>query len=436
MLITTQNEIISLMPTARWDRPQQLFGYLEEEETVALVPLLGNSLYQFLLTEYDRLREKYTDITATTVRPTAKAKQDARLAYADVTERLEQIQQGNYRETYTTVDDGEHDVSEADLATIRLIRICQQIEFYKMLSHQAGLRTVSFNESGGMNMVSADGYEPADEKRMERVVKDAWMSAGRAVDSLLLFLEADAKDGKLFTDKWNEADAFYLHKDLLFQTARVLNEYLDIKGERMAYVQLVRDIRFCQNTYLKPRIGRKLLAEIIRYANLGITGSQDNDNVNPNDNDNVNDDDSSDSDADATDTVVYEELLGMLRTALALYVEGRRTTITQTTLLSGSGTYATASSQKDVKLARRDSMTDAQQAMAMACEYIEENLDALGQAAIDTPIYNAVRAREAQEERDKACTCAAAMRRQREICKQTSKKMFTGFPATHRTPER
>lgn len=428
MLITTQNEIISLMPTARWDRPQQLFGYLEEEETVALVPLLGNSLYQFLLTEYDRLRKKYTDITATTVRPTAKAKQDARLAYADVTERLEQIQQGNYRETYTTVDDGEHDVSEADLATIRLIRICQQIEFYKMLSHKAGLLTVSFNEGGGMNMVSADGYEPADEKRMERVVKDAWMSAGRAVDSLLLFLEADAKDGKLFTDKWNEADAFYLHKDLLFQTARVLNEYLDIKGERMAYVQLLRDIRFCQNTYLKPRIGRKLLAEIIRYANLGITGSQDNDNV--------NDDDSSDSDADATDTVVYEELLGMLRTALALYVEGRRTTITQTTLLSGSGTYATASSQKDVKLARRDSMTDAQQAMAMACEYIEENLDALGQAAIDTPIYNAVRAREAQEERDKVCTCAAAMRRQREICKQTSKKMFTGFPATHRTPER
>lgn len=428
MLITTQNEIISLMPTARWDRPQQLFGYLEEEEQVALVPLLGNSLYQFLLTEYDRLREKYTDITATTVRPTAKAKQDARLAYADVTERLEQIQQGNYRETYTTVDDGEHDVSEADLATIRLILICQQIEFYKMLSHKTGLLTVSFNEGGGMNMVSADGYEPADEKRMERVVKDAWMSAGRAVDSLLLFLEADAKDGKLFTDKWNEADAFYLHKDLLFQTARVLNEYLDIKGERMAYVQLLRDIRFCQNTYLKPRIGRKLLAEIIRYANLGITGSQDNDNV--------NDDDSSDSDADATDTVVYEELLGMLRTALALYVEGRRTTITQTTLLSGSGTYATASSQKDVKLARRDSMTDAQQAMAMACEYIEENLDALGQAAIDTPIYNAVRAREAQEERDKACTCAAAMRRQREICKQTSKKMFTGFPATHRTPER
>ena len=64
-----------MMPTARWDRPQQLFGYLEEEEAVALEPLLGNSLYQWLLGEYDRLREMYVDITATTVRPTGKARQ-------------------------------------------------------------------------------------------------------------------------------------------------------------------------------------------------------------------------------------------------------------------------------------------------------------------------------------------------------------------------
>lgn len=438
MLITTQNEIISLMPTARWDRPQQLFGYLEEEEIVALVPLLGNSLYQHLLAEYERLRQKYTDITATTVRPTAKAKQDARLAHADVTERLEQIQQGKYRETYTTVDDGEQDVPKSDLATIQLIRICQQIEFYKMLSHKAGLLTVSFNEGGGMNMVSADGYEPADEKRMERVVKDAWMSAGRAVDSLLLFLEADAKKSKYFTEKWEEADAFYLHKDLLFQTARVLNEYLDIKGERMAYVALVRDIRFCQNTYLKPRIGGKLLKAVIEFANketlpqpLPVMEGSDN----------HQETDSSSSISDSSDEATaykaaMEELLGMLRTALAFYVESRRTTITQTTLLSGSGTYATASSQKEVKLARRDSMTDAQQAMAMVCEYIEENLDALGQAAVGTPIYNAIRAREAQEERDKACACAAAERQRRAVCEMNSRQIYTGFPHTHRVPER
>ena len=395
MLITTQNEIISLMPTARWDRPQQLLGYLEEEEAVALEPLLGNSLYQWLLGEYDRLRETYEDITATTVRPTGKARQDAQLAHADVTERLDQIQAGNYRETYTGAAEGDMEVREEDLATIRLIRICQQIEFYKMLSHKAGLLTVSFNEGGGMNIVTADGYEPTDEKRMERVVKDAYMSAGRAVDALLLFLEADAKGAKRFAEKWSEADAFYLHKDLLFQTARVLNEYLDIKGERMAYVSLVRDIRFCQNTYLKPRIGAKLLKAVVAVANGDSEYSECSENSE------------------------YSELLSLLRTALAFYVESRRTELAPV----------------KEKLARRDSMTDAQQAMAMACQFIEENLDALGDAVVGTPIYNNVRAREEQEVKDKACACAAEARRRKEACEQQHRKLFTAFPMTHRSTE-
>lgn len=410
MLITTQNEIISLMPTARWDRPQQLFGYLEEEESVALEPLLGTTLYNHLLTEYDRLREKYTDITPTTVRPTKKAKKDARLAHADVTERLEQIQQGKYRETYTTAESGEDDVPALDLDTIRLIRICQQIEWYKMLAHKAGLLTVSFNEGGGMNMVSADGYEPADEKRMERVVKDAWMSAGRAVDSLLLFLENDAKGARRFTEKWKDADAFYLHKDLLFQTARTVNEYLDIKGERMAYVALVRDIRFCQNTYLKPRIGSKLLKAVIEYGNVGIPELHSDDSSSSS---------SSDDNSEGTGkNEIFDELLSMLRTALAFFVEGRRTDLEPV---------------RD-KLSRRDSMTDAQQALAMACEFVEQNLEGLGETANGTPIYIKVMEKKAREKQDAA---AAARRcRCKEKSDQSSRKIYTGFPPTHRMPER
>lgn len=430
MLITTQNEIMSLMPTARWDRPQQLFGYLEEEEAVALVPLLGTPLYQHLITEYDRLRYEYTDITATTIRPTGKARQDARLAHADVTERLEQIQAGDYRETFTAAAECDMEVPAKDMATIRLLRICQQIEFYKMLSHKAGLLTVSFNEGGGMNMVSADGYDPADEKRMERVVKDAYMSAGRAIDSLLLFLETDAKGAKLFTEKWQEADAFYLHKDLLFQTARVLNEYLDIKGERVAYVALVRDIRFCQNTYLKPRVGAKLLNAVVNFANLG--GETDK----------YNDSSGSSSDDDSNDMSEYrnndtlDELLSLLRTALAFYVESRRTTITNTSLLAGASSLSTSAIyQKEGKLARRDSMTDAQQAMAMACEYIEQNLDSLGEVAIGTPIYMKIKEQEAQAERTAVNQEAARRRHCRAACQQNQRKLFTGFPMTHRNPE-
>ena len=427
MLITTTNEIQSMMPAARWDRPQQLFGYLEEEESVALVPLLGPSLYSHLLSEYDRLREAYDDITAITVRPTGKAKEDARLAHADITERLEQTRECKYRETFTAPEPGVKEVPEEDMQTIRLIRICQQIEFYRMISHKAGMLTVSFNEGGGMNVVTADGYDPAEEKRLDRVVKDAFMSAGRSTDSLLLFLEADAKGAKLFMEKWQEADAFWLHRDLLFQTAKVMNEYLDINGERMAYVALVRDIRFCQNTYLKPRIGAKLLKAVIAYANDGtLPDPEAVDGKEP---------EQTDDDRECR-REVYDELTDMLRQALGFYVEARRTTITRTSMLSGASTRSGSTSyQKEDSLARRDSTTDAQQAMAAACDFVADNLYALGEAAVGSPIYNAIRAKEEQERRDASDADAMRRRMCRERCEQNRRKLFTAFPATHVRPE-
>jgi hypothetical protein len=377
------------MPTARWDKPQVLFGYLEEEEAVALEPLLGSRLYQHVLTEYDRLRQEYVDITATTVRPTGKAKLDPRLAHADVTERLEQVAQGKYREAYTVPEEGEKKVPAKDMKTIQLIRICQRIEWYRMLANKAGLLTISFNEGGGMNISVGESYDAADEKAKDRAVKDALGGAGRAVDSLLLFLETDAKGEKLFTEMWQEADAFYLNKDLLFQTATVLDKFLDIRKQRSAYVSLVRDIRFCQDTYLEPRIGARLLDAVVDFANNG------------------------------GDSTVMKTLLKKLRIALAFYVESRRVSLEPT----------------KERLARRDSMTDAQQAMAMACDYIAENLEALGDAAVGTPIYICVKEAQAQAEQARANAQAAECRRRKAACEQSRKRLFTAFPATHRTPE-
>lgn len=384
------------MPTARWAEPQKLFGYLEEEERVALEPLLGTPLYEHLCEEYKRLKDTYVDITSTTIKPTKKAKADPAVHYADVTELQDAIRAGRkpYQAPCVPTDDETEEVSDKDMQTIRLLRICQQIEFYKMLSHKAGLLTISFNEGGGANRVAADGYDPADTKEIDRMAKDAFMSAGRSIDSLLLFLEADAKGDKLFTELWQEADAFYLHKDLLFQTARVLQQFLDINNERWAYAKLVRDIRFCQNTYLKPNIGGKLIKAVVDYANNGTE---------------------SDSSGN-TSSEIYDELLLQLRTALAFFVESRRQTL----------------GPKDEKLARRDSMVDAKQALAMACQWIEENLDALGDAAVDTPIYNSVRAKKAQEEYDRKHHEEAQERRRREVCHQQHKKLFTAFPHTTR----
>lgn len=420
MFITTENEIVSLMPTARWSRPDQLLGYLEEEERVSLEPLLGTPLYNHLCTECERLRSAYTDITATTIQPTGKARKNPIVPYACVTDRLNDIANGAIQldlyEAATSPTPADEDVTVTDMQTVQLLRICQQIEFYKMLAHKAGLLTVSFNEGGGMNVVSADGYDPADDKRMERVAKDAFMSAGRAVDSLLLFLESDAKSDKIFTALWQEADAFYLHRDLLFQTARVLNEYLDIKGDRMQYVSMVRDIRFCQNTYLKPRVGARLLKAIVSYANGLEQSKSTSSSVSSSASSSV-----SSSDGKAVkplDPDVADELLSMLRTSLAFYVESRRTTLTQS----------------KERLMQRDSLNDAQQAMAMACHYIADNLDALGDAAVGSPIYKEVKESETRKANDKKNAERAQQRHERERYETQKRKLFTAFPPTYRVP--
>ena len=427
MFIRTENEIKSLMPTSKWSQPEQLYGYLEEEERVALEPLLGTPLYLNLCTECERLRASYTDITSTTIKPTGTARKDARVSYAHVTDRLDDISEGKLHPDETdssssSSSSADKSVSRKDLQTVNLLRICQQIEFYKMLAHKAGLLGVSFNEGGGLNVVSADGYDPADDKNIDRAVKDAYMSAGRAVDSLLIFLEADAKSDRFFTDLWSQADAFYIHKDLLFQTARVLNEYLDIKGERKTYVSLVRDIRFCQNTYIKPRIGATLLKAIVEYA----SGTEDKEASSA----------SSSAKVASMPDRIAEELIPLFRTALAFYVESRRTNISRLSLTVSTSARGTGSSiEKEERLARRDSMTDAQQAMAMACDYIAENLEALGDAAVGTPIYNIAREREAQAAQARASEQAAECRRRKAACEQSRKRLFTAFPATHRTPE-
>lgn len=441
MFIRTEQEIKSLMPTARWSRPSELYGYLEEEERVALEPLLGSALYLHLCEEVERLRKDYGDITSTTIKPTGKARQDPGLPSAHITDRLDEISEGTVDpSSYAGIMDGseEKEVSKTDMQEIRLLRICQRIEFYRMFSHKAWLLSVSFNEGGGLNNVSAEGYEPAETKQIEQAVKDAYMSAGRATDDLLLFLESDAKHDRVFTDLWKEADAFYLHRDLLFQTAKVLNEYIDIGNDRKAYVQLVRDIRFCQNTYIKPRIGAKLLKEIVNYANgiENVEGSSSSSSASSSSSSSssssapLSNDESGETETPVNtegkedevstfDSSVADELLNLLRIALGFYVESRRTDLPPT----------------KEKLARRDSLTDAQQAMATAEQYVADNLDSLGEAAKDTPAYKKKQEEETRRLADEKHREEAEKRRCREQCEQRHRKLFTAFPATHRYPE-
>jgi len=377
MFITTNNEIISLMPTAKWSRPEMLLGYLEEEERVTLEPLLGASLYRYLLSEYDRLHAEYGDITATTVSPDGYAKQDPSLPHASVTNALEAAAAHSSGKPYPgsgfcSPAQGGFEVPEKDQALIQLIRICQQIEFYKMLAHKSGMLGISFNGGSGFAQVSAEGYDAATKEQIDHLIKDAFMSASRSIDSLLIYLEADAKGDRLFTEQWMDADAFYLHTDLLFSTAKQMNEYLSAIKSRMEYVEVVPTIRYVQRMMIAPKVGPKFLALLLK-AERDCNEEADYWTI--------------------KDTV--EEILSLLRQAAAFYVEARRP-----------------------KLARQDSNLDGDRVFGMAISTIEESLPLLGNLAENTPIYNKARARKEEEEQKEA--------RRRIACETPSKPRQTG----------
>ncbi len=284
------------MPTAKWSRPERLYGWIQEEEESALLPLLGQSLYDTLQGDYKRLIGQYDDITAMHIRPDGTIITSNGEDYiADRTDDL-----GNEASSDDSSDE-EESVGTEDMARIRLIRLCQQIEFYEMLGHKMGLLSTSFNE-GGVNRVGANNYDAAEEKDMERAAKDAFMSAKRATDNLLNMLERDARRRRYFTEEWKEADYYYLRSDLLFTTARTMQEYYNLGGSREKYITLVKDIRFCQNIYIKPRLGSAFLAALIQAMLGEETESEDTTGI---------------------DSDVLKETIGMLRQSLAMYIEAR-----------------------------------------------------------------------------------------------------------------
>ena len=360
MFISSNQEILSLMPTAKWSRPELLLSYLDEEERVALEPLLGAALYEYLAKEYLRLRKVFVDLTKQTIFTDGVAKEDPDVPHATVTNALEAAaaHASGIDVPYTAPcvpDFATLEVSEDDMALVKLIRICQQVEFYLMLSHKAGMLSLSFNGGSGFAQVSTEDFEPATKDQIERLVKDSFMSASRSIDSLLIALEDDAKGQRRFTEMWSEADAFYLHTDLLFDTAREMHEYLaDIKT-RMEYAETVPVIRYVQRMMVAPKVGVKLLEELMK-AERGQDESY------------------TPEFCEAAATV-----LPQLRLAAAFYIEARRP-----------------------KIARQDSNLDGDRAMTVALAALEELLPKLGDRATGTPIYNRARAREAEEERKEA----------------------------------
>ena len=298
MLLTTRQEIEIFLPTSVQESAQTILTRAAAAEESYLLPVLGRPLF-------NHVNKLYQDVT---------------------------LDDDWYLPKNT----------EHTPASHKLIRLCQEVVVYMVLANSAGLYSVSLNDAG-LNTPSAAGYEEADEKRIDRFVKDAFSEGHRAIDRLLIFLEEDATSDKPeFAELWKKSKYFYCNHDTLFITAVDFDHYVNIDESREKFVKLLPDIRFCQDTYLCPQLGYGLMEALIGFC----TGERKDT-------------------LGAKDAKVWTIVVDKLKQALALYTENR-----------------------NEKLRRKTSRGEADLSLERAKEYIRNHQSAFGMAMEDSPLYN------------------------------------------------
>lgn len=228
MFITQAQEIIEACPTAKIDddAAERLIRSVEEEEEQMLDTLLGQRLISALVTDYISLVAAHDGITTDCI-------------------------------DLTSVDD---DTKKR----VRMLRAIQSALVYRMLANKLYGISTSINLGGGANRAAADNYEPADDKHMQELRREYYHNSRRMCDNILVMLERDAHESSpLWLDLWRESDGYYYKEDLLFPTMRSLKPFYAACKTSIGFLDLFPTIRYCQDTYIAPRVDGDLLARLV-----------------------------------------------------------------------------------------------------------------------------------------------------------------------------
>ena len=237
MLLTTAGELRLYIPSHQIASLDAYQGFIDNSEHDFLMEKIGKPLYQALVERYEDLHDKESILPG-----------------------------GNPLTPWQ-----------------QLIHLCQRPVAFDMLYRAADVSAVSVNESG-LNVTSTDGYESADHDIIDRYKKRLYKEAHQAIDRLLVTLEEWAEslsslaDGNFDADEseieeiiglWKQSRYFYLAEGLFINTARKLNEFIDIYESREKFIQLLPDLRYCQEFVLRPEMGDELTDNLMQKMQQG-----------------------------------------------------------------------------------------------------------------------------------------------------------------------
>lgn len=236
MLLTTPEELRQYLPAHQLDNLDGLMGFIDNSEHDFLLEKIGAPLYKELVRIYEELSDKNSILPG-----------------------------GSPLTPWH-----------------RLIHLCQRPIAFDTLYRAADVQAVSTNASG-LNIVTTDGYDSADTDIIDRYKKRLNQEAHKGIDRLLVTLEEWAEEVGTSTEEadenlqekqaiielWRQSRYFYLAEGLFINTARKLNEFIDFYESREKFIQMLPDLRYCQEFVLRPEMGDALTDNLMEKMQHG-----------------------------------------------------------------------------------------------------------------------------------------------------------------------
>lgn len=267
MLLTTPQELRLYIPTHVIDHIESMAGFIDNSEHDFLMDKIGRPLYNRLCQEYKLIENK------SVLYPENAEKQNP---------------------------------------WIQLVVLCQRAVTFDAFYRAADIASVSVNDSG-INVIDTDGYDSVNKDSLSKYKSRCSIEAHRAIDRLLVQLEEWAQDSvssatfegttetlsqeiviegvpeETTADKevqdaniraeivslWRKSRYYYLADGLFINTAQKFNEFIDIYDSREKFIQLLPDLRYCQEISLRSELGDDLIDFLIdKYQTGNLTDIQ------------------------------------------------------------------------------------------------------------------------------------------------------------------
>lgn len=240
MLISSPEELRLYVASHALDDIESVRGILAISESDFLADKLGSSLYSALSAYYASLDE--TNVAAFVEK------------VAGCAQNLTPVEQ--------------------------LLQFCQRCIAYDALARHVDIHALSVN-SAGINVSEAEDYKKPDPQTLANFKAAANREAHAALNMLLQALESWCKEDleplgsevpesgtKAYYAKLWKADSryYYLAATLVFPSAIVLNDYLNIYESREKFIQLLPAVRKVQEDLIEPVIGEDVLVCLVASA--------------------------------------------------------------------------------------------------------------------------------------------------------------------------